>query len=210
MPYCEGIFARNGNFVILFTLYMLDGEEKVIRAAVEGDSSAFGSLYDHYLPQIYRFVVVKVGSREEAEDITHQVFLSAWTKIKTYAYRGHPFSSWLYQIARNLVVDHYRARKNDVSLEKLDPDSSIIPAAAHFDLAAKMEFEAVRSAMLTLKPEYQDVIILRFIEDLPVKDVAGILKRSEGAVKLTQHRAIKALRKTIGAPEEGKEDNETI
>ena len=188
---------------------MLDGEEKVIRAAVGGDSSAFGSLYDHYLPQIYRFIVVKVGSREEAEDIPHQVFLSAWAKIKTYSYRGHPFSSWLYQIARNLVVDHYRSRRNNVSLEKLDPDSSAIPAAAQLDLAAKLEFEAVRAAMRELKPEYQDVIILRFIEDMPLKDVAGILKRSEGAIKLVQHRAIKALRKKIGAPEEEKDD-ETI
>jgi RNA polymerase sigma-70 factor, ECF subfamily len=185
---------------------MLDGEEQVIRAAVEGDSSAFGSLYDHYLPQIYRFIVVKVGSREEAEDITHHVFLSAWAKVKTYKHRGHPFSSWLYQIARNLVIDHYRSRKNDVSLEKMDPDSSVIPAAEQFDLATKMEFEKVHAAIMELKTDYQDVIILRFIEDLPLKEVAGVLKKTEGAVKLIQHRAIKELRKKVGI----KEDDETF
>ena len=87
---------------------MIDGEEQLIRSAVGGDSSAFGSLYDHYQPMIYRFVVVKVGSREEAEDITHHVFLSAWTKVRTYKHRGNPFSSWLYQIARNLVIDLFQ------------------------------------------------------------------------------------------------------
>ena len=87
---------------------MLDGEQSYVNSAIRGDSSAFGVLYDHYQPMIYRFVAVKVGRREEAEDITHQVFLSAWQNIKRYEHRGHPFSSWLYRIARNQVVDHYR------------------------------------------------------------------------------------------------------
>ena len=178
---------------------MIDGEEeKLIRSAVGGDSSAFGSLYDRYQPAIYRFIVVKVGSREEAEDITHHVFLSAWTKVRTYKHRGHPFSSWLYQIARNMVIDHYRARKDDVSLDKLDPESSVIPAVAQFDLATKMQLEKVHRAIAELKPDYQDVIILRFIEDLPLRETAAILKKSEGAVKLTQHRAVRELKKKLG------------
>lgn len=184
---------------------MMDGEEKLIQSAVEGDSSAFGSLYDHYQPAIYRFIAVKVGSREEAEDITHQVFLSAWARVGTYKHRGHPFSSWLYQIARNMVIDHYRSRRQDVSLDKLDPDSSIIPAVAQVDLSIKLQLEKVHVAIRTLKPDYQDVIILRFVEDLPVKEVSAILKKSEGAVKLAQHRAIKELKKQLG-DEEGPED----
>ena len=177
---------------------MIDGEEQLIRSAVGGDSSAFGSLYDRYQPAIYRFVVVKVGSREEAEDITHHVFLSAWANVRTYKHRGHPFSSWLYQIARNMVIDHYRSRKDDVSLDKLDPESSIIPAAAQLDLSIKLQLERVSRAVKELKPDYQDVIILRFIEDLPLKEVSAILKKSEGAVKLAQHRAIIELKKKLG------------
>src|SRR5271168_2768290 len=100
---------------------MIDGEEKIVEKAVKGDSSAFGQLYDHYQPMIYRFVVVKVGRREEAEDITHQVFLSAWQGIKGYEHRGHPFSSWLYQIARNQVIDFYRSRRSDASIDVVDP-----------------------------------------------------------------------------------------
>jgi len=178
---------------------MIDGEEEqLIRSAVGGDSSAFGSLYDRYQPAIYRFIVVKVGSREEAEDITHHVFLSAWTKVRTYKHRGHPFSSWLYQIARNMVIDHYRSRRDDVSLDKLDPESSIIPAAAQADLSMKLQLEKVHRAVKELKPDYQDVIILRFVEDLPLKEVSAILKKSEGAIKLAQHRAIKELKKKLG------------
>ena len=177
----------------------MDGEEeKLIRSAVEGDSSAFGSLYDHYQPAIYRFIIIKVGSREEAEDITHQVFLSAWAKVRAYKHRGHPFSSWLYQIARNMVIDHYRSKHDDISLEKIDPESSIIPAVAQSDLSIKLQLEKVHAAIKGLKPDYQDVIILRFIEDLPLKEVSAILKKSEGAVKLVQHRAIKELKKALG------------
>jgi len=177
---------------------MIDGEEQLIQSAVGVDSSAFGSLYDRYQPAIYRFIVVKVGSREEAEDITHHVFLSAWQKVGTYKHRGHPFSSWLYQIARNMVIDHYRAKHDDISLDKLDPESSIIPAAAQLDLSIKLQLERVSRAVKELKPDYQDVIILRFIEDLPLKEVSAILKKSEGAVKLAQHRAIIELKKKLG------------
>src|SRR3984885_16080132 len=120
---------------------MIDGEEKLIKQAVRGVSSAFGPLYDHYQPMIYRFVLVKVGRREDAEDITHQVFMSAWQNIRGYKHRGHPFSSWLYQIARNQVVDHYRAKKSETSLEKMDPEYFVMPATAHFDISQKLEVE---------------------------------------------------------------------
>ena len=176
---------------------MLDGEEKLIASAVKGNSSAFGELYDHYQPMIYRFVVVKVGRREEAEDITHQVFMSAWQKIKSYQHRGHPFSSWLYQIARNQVIDHYRAKKNEASLESVDPEYFAAAAAAEFALPTKFEMETVRRAMQQLKPDYQDVIIMRFIEDISLKETAGALKKTEGAVKLMQHRAIRELKKIL-------------
>jgi RNA polymerase sigma-70 factor (ECF subfamily) len=179
------------------TFSMLDSETKLIKEAVRGKSSAFGSLYDYYQPMIYRFVFVKVGRREDAEDITHQVFLSAWQNIEGYTHRGHPFSSWLYQIARNQIVDHYRAKRNETSLEKMDPEYFVAPATAHFDLSTKMEIEKVRVAIAELKPDYQDIIILRFVEDLPLKEVADVVEKSEGAVKLMQHRAIKELQRIL-------------
>jgi RNA polymerase sigma-70 factor (ECF subfamily) len=180
---------------------MIDGEEKLIKDAIGGMSSAFGFLYDHYQPMIYRFVLVKVGRREEAEDITHQVFLSAWQNVGNYKHRGHPFSSWLYQIARNQVIDYYRAKKGDVSLDKVDPESFATGSVASLDLTMKLEMEKVGSAIARLKPEYQDVIALRFIEDISLKETAAILKKTEGSIKLMQHRAIKELRKILGDDE---------
>jgi RNA polymerase sigma-70 factor (ECF subfamily) len=176
---------------------MLDGEEKLIQDAVrKGDSSAFGKLYDHYQPMIYRFVFIKVGHREEAEDITHQVFLQAWQNIRTYRHRGHPFGSWLYKIARNRVIDHYRSRKDDVSLEAVE-NIKTTEEDSSAALLRRMEMEKVTKGIEKLKQEYQDIIIFRFVEDFSVRETADIIHKTEGAVKLIQHRAIEALKKEI-------------
>lgn len=177
---------------------MLDGEDKLIERAVKGKASAFGSLYDYYQPKIYRFVLIKVGRREDAEDLTHQVFVNAWENIGGYKDLGFPFSSWLYRIARNQVVDFYRMKRPETSLEKIDPEYFVAPATASFDVALKMEVERARLAIQKLKPEYQDVVIMRFVDDLPIKEVAASLDKSEGAIKLLQHRAIKELKKILG------------
>jgi RNA polymerase sigma-70 factor (ECF subfamily) len=179
---------------------MMDGEENLVKSAVGGDSSAFGLLYDRYQPMIYRFVAVKVGRREDAEDITHQVFLSAWQNVAGYRDLGHPFSSWLYHIARNQVIDHYRARKQDVSLDVLDIESIIGAAASQVDLSVKLDLEKTIRAVRQLKADYQDVVLMRFVEDLSVRETAKAMKRSEGAVKLLQHRAIKELQKLLEPP----------
>lgn len=173
---------------------MLDGENKLIRDAIRGDSSAFGLLYDHYQPQIYRFIYLKVGRREEAEDITHQVFLSAWQNVGSYKSQGFPFSSWLYQIARNKVIDHYRSKKVGVAIETVEEvliagDPSPLESA---DI--KLRIHSLRQAILKLKPEYQEIIAMRFVEEMSLKEAAHILKKSEGAIKLLQHRAIKNLK----------------
>ncbi len=176
---------------------MLDSEEKLISLAKEGDSSAFGALYDHYLPRIYRFVYVKVASREDAEDISHQVFLNAWQNVPRYKSRGFPFSSWLYEIARNQVIDYYRTRKEAVSIDEIDPDS--MSEEAHGDsLNVELDLDRVMKRLRTMKPEYQDVLILRFVEDMSLKEVASALNKTEGAIKLLQHRAISALKDFFG------------
>lgn len=177
---------------------MLDGEEKLIALAVKGEPQAFGALYDHYQPQIYRFIYLKVGGREEAEDLSHQTFLNAWLGIGKYKHRGFPFSSWLYQIARNQIVDHYRSRHESSSLEDIDPESVVVENFQNETVEQALEIERVTAAIRRLKPEYQDVLIMRFVEDLSVRDVSAALDKSEGAIKLLQHRAIKLLREELG------------
>ncbi|MBI2888312.1 MAG: sigma-70 family RNA polymerase sigma factor [Candidatus Liptonbacteria bacterium] len=177
---------------------MVDGERTIIESAVKGEASAFGQLYDHYQPKIYRFVMFKVGQREEAEDLTHEVFLSAWQKIRNYRDFGFPFSSWLYQIARNRIIDHYRTKKVSTSIDAVDPEYFVAPAVASMALEEKLEVERVRHALRKLKPEYQDVVIMRFIEELSIKETASALGKTEGAVKLLQHRAMKTLQELVG------------
>jgi RNA polymerase sigma-70 factor, ECF subfamily len=177
----------------LYRSLMLDGEDNIIREAIQGEASAFGLLYDHYQPQIYRFVFLKVGQREEAEDLTHQIFLNAWQNIRSYRHLGHPFSSWLYQIARNQVIDHYRTKKQDIGLEAVAEFAVALDKSA-VGLEHRLELEKVMAAVHTLKPIYQDIIVMRFVEELSLKEVATALKKSEGAIKLLQHRAMKQLK----------------
>ena len=96
---------------------MLEEEKKYIREAQDGNQESFGIIYDHYVPQIYRFVFFKVSVRQVAEDLTHEIFLSAWQNIKNYKQKQYPISSWIYQIARNKVIDHYRTDKKNISKE---------------------------------------------------------------------------------------------
>ena len=176
---------------------MIEGEDNLIHAAKGGEAEAFGKLYDDYQPKIYRFVLLKVTHREEAEDLTHQVFMNAWQKISSYEHRGFPFSSWLYQIARNTVIDHYRTKRQTTSLDEMDPDDIIFAEHSHIDLDLKLQLVGVQKELRTLKQDHQDVILMRFVEELSIKETAKALKRSEGAVKLLQHRAMNELRKRL-------------
>jgi RNA polymerase sigma-70 factor (ECF subfamily) len=177
-------------------------DDVLISEARDGDPGAFGALYDRYQPRIYRFIYLKVGRREEAEDLTHQVFLGAWEHMPSYRERGFPFSSWLYRIARNTVVDYYRSRRRTEPLEDLDPDAVVSGESIEQSAAQALLLRDVRRAVATLKPEHQDIIILRFVDELSVKEAAEALEKSEGAVKLLQHRAMRELRKRLGVPVE--------
>lgn len=179
---------------------MLDGEAHIVKSAVRGEASAFGRLYDHYQPKIYRFVLVKVSHREEAEDLTHQVFLSAWQNIERYQDVGHPFSSWLYRIARNQIIDHYRTRKPTVTIDEVDPNEFAVVNLTELTIENRLALGKVLRAVRTLKQDYQDVIIMRYVEDLSPKEVAAVFGKSEGAVKLLQHRAVKQLRALLNDP----------
>ncbi len=176
---------------------MIDGEAQLIKMAIKGEASAFGSLYDQYHPQIYRFVFIKVSRREDAEDLTHEIFKRAWQNMHAYEDLGFPFSSWLYRIARNQVVDHYRTQKQDVPLDDAEPEWITSGEDREQLVDRHLEMGRVKAAIQKLKPEHQDVVILRFIEDLPIKDVAAAIGKSEGAVKLIQHRAIGELKKML-------------
>ncbi|MBI5306056.1 sigma-70 family RNA polymerase sigma factor [Candidatus Wolfebacteria bacterium] len=173
---------------------MIDGDEKLlILNAINGEASAFGFLYNKYQPKIYRFIYYKVSHREEAEDLCHQVFLNAWQNIADYKYQGFSFSAWIYSIARNKVIDYYRTKKNHQNID--DVQIIIDDGGPNVNLDDKIEKENLKKAICELLPDEQDIIILRFIEDMNLKDTAKILNKSEISVRVKQHRAIKNLRK---------------
>ena len=176
---------------------MLDGEKDIIEHAIKGESSAFGLLYDKYQPQIYRFIYLKVSHREEAEDLTHQVFLKSWQNIAEYKFQGFPFSSWLYQVARNQIIDYYRAKKINLDIEEIDEPKIENTTAKTID--NNSDIKKIKKAIKQLNPKQQDVIILRFIEELSIKETASALKKTEMAVKLLQYRAIKNIKKILNS-----------
>jgi len=182
---------------------MLEGEENLIKRAKKGDKECFGRLYDHYLNRIYRFIVLKVDSKAVAEDLVHEVFLSAFENINSYASRGFPFSSWLYQIARNKVIDYYRTRKNNLSFEMVSEEHFKIEDVIEKDLNHVLELTQVREAMRSLGEIEQEVLIMRFIEDMPHKEISRALGKSEGAIRLIQHRAINNLKQILQDDERG-------
>lgn len=175
---------------------MIDGDKQLIKRAIKGEASAFGLLYDKYQPQIYRFIYLKVGLREEAEDLTHQVFLKSWQNIEDFNFQGFPFSSWLYSVARNQVIDYYRTKKTKVAFDEiLEIEGDCDDLSEMLDIAATLE--QVKQAILRLGEEQQDVIILRFIEDFSPREVASLLDKTESAVKLLQYRGVKNLKRIL-------------
>jgi len=176
---------------------MIEDEHNLVARAKSGEAEAFGLLYDFYMPRIYRFVLFKVSHREEAEDLTHQTFLKAWEHIEQYESRGYPFSSWLYRIARNTVIDGYRKSNPQISIENIAPELLVEEATQGEALEVKLEWDKLLKGLKALKGVEQDVLIMRFVDDLTHQEVAKAIGKSEGATKVIQHRALKNLKKVI-------------
>ncbi|MBN1494141.1 sigma-70 family RNA polymerase sigma factor [Candidatus Peregrinibacteria bacterium] len=172
-----------------------DIEQLVIRSQ-KGDSEAFSKLYDEYFTPIYRYIFFKVR-KDEAEDILETLFLKAWENIKSYKKRKNVnFKSWLFRIAHNLVVDHYRLSRTHQELDPRmsDPKKEANPLER---VQRSLNNESLKSALGKLKKKYRDVIVLKFINELSNEEVSRVLKKSEGSVRILQFRALKALKEHL-------------
>ena len=174
-------------------------ESELVARSRQGDAEAFGDLYELYLDELYRYVFFRLNHKEDAEDLTEQVFLRAWAGLP--GYRGEvPFKSWIYRIARNAVVDHYRARKPDLPLEErtIPADNGDHP----YEMAlGREEAASLAEAISRLSALHQDVLILRFINGLSTEETARTMERDVGAVRVLQHRALKSLKSYLLAEE---------
>ncbi len=159
----------------------------------------FSKIYDRYVDKIYRYVFLRVNSREAAEDLTSETFLRGYEAYKAPGSDIKNEQAFLYKIARNLVVDHYRsnAKAQLVSIE----DSNIQLADSKTNIEqvvmAASDLEQVRKALKGLSEDYQNVIIWRYLEDLPVKEVAHLMDRSEEATRVLIHRALNELKNRL-------------
>ena len=168
-------------------------EELVARRLKKLDPETWSRLYEEYFPRIYRYVVLRVTDRMEAEDLTEQVFLNALEAGPSFRWRGAPVSSWLFRIARNKVIDYKRTDKSKKNLplyENIVSDDENPEKAAERNSDVRQLIQAVDQ----LTRAQRDVIELRFAGGLSVAEVARILGKSQGAVKVMQHSAIVSLR----------------
>ncbi|MEX0931184.1 MAG: sigma-70 family RNA polymerase sigma factor [Candidatus Paceibacterota bacterium] len=174
-------------------------EKKLIEKIRMGDHSAFGMFYDHYVSRIYNFIYYKTHHKETAEDITSQTFYQALANIAQLD-TNRSFSPWLYQIARNLVTDHYRkqSHRNHSDIEDVW-DTSVADAGItiELDTDVKLTFEALKKHLDGLAPHEREVVMLRVWDELPYKEIAKIVGKSEGACKMSFSRSVALLRDAL-------------
>jgi RNA polymerase sigma-70 factor (ECF subfamily) len=167
----------------------------VIRAG-RGDSDAFGALYGRYHADILRYLANYVRDYATAEDLTQQVFLKAWQAIPRYELRNVPFKSWLYRMAHNQMVDHFRTQRFPVDLDGVDCAE---PPEAEANLLAGERRELLEGAMQRLSADHREVLVLRFIMEKSAAEIGQIMGRKEVTVRGLQLRALRALRREIDA-----------
>ncbi len=173
------------------------------------DANAYAELYDRYVAGLFRFISFKVNSKEEAQDLTSEVFLRAWHYVLE-SRDITSFSSLIYRIARNIVIDHYRARRPHISLdeeiESGNDEGHPTDLGEQIELLeTHLEANTVIEAMKLMKEEYRDVLMLRHVEGLSVGEIADIVGKTQVHVRVTMHRALKTLRTIL---EKQKHDND--
>jgi len=172
--------------------------EVLVKASQDGDHDAFSELYDIFIDPIYRYVYFRVNA-ENAEDLVEIVFLKVWENIQKYKKKKKIyFSSWIFKIAHNLVVDHYRSHKDIDSLELniQIPDQNRqhnpIKSTQHI-----LNQKTLKFAINKLKKSHQQILIYKFINEFSNREIAELLKKSEGSLRILQFRALKALKKEL-------------
>jgi RNA polymerase sigma-70 factor, ECF subfamily len=170
---------------------------ELVARGQQGDREALEELYLIHFDRIYSYLHVSVGNRHDAEDLTTQTFLKMLEKIGSFKWQSAPFSAWLFRIAHNLAMDHFRARRRWQPEEEVpEPPGEEEPSAEHKALQT-IGRESMLKLIDHLSPEQQQVLTLKFVFNLPNAEVAAILDKTEGAIKSLQHRALVSLQKQI-------------
>jgi RNA polymerase sigma-70 factor (ECF subfamily) len=178
---------------------------QLLKKAQHGDAQAFGELYERHALAVFRFLYAHLDNRLDAEDLTEEVFLRTWRTLPRYRDQGVPFKAFLFRVAHNALVDHYRSHsrsKGELSIEdSVIHDLRSEPGSL---FQQNQEHQELRSTLAQMREDYQTVLIARFLADLSPEETAQVMGRSVGAVRVLQHRALTALRKLMeGAVADG-------
>lgn len=168
-------------------------ELQLISLSQQGDAEAFASLYAFYVERITRYIYFRVTDHELAEDITSRIFLKMLEKLDTYQAGGSPVIAWLYRMAHNAVIDHYRMKRTFISLEDVHQAEVRQEDGIEEKLDLQIKSQQLRAALQVLTKEQQRVLILKFIDGLSTLEIARQLGKRQGAVRSLQMRALQRL-----------------
>lgn len=176
--------------------YAKKSDNRLIKEVLRGDAQAYGELYQRYVEEIYRYIYYRSArNRIDAEDLTQMVFMRAWKSIMKNTTDQYHFRSLAYTIARNLTIDQWRARKDEIALEDVEEERLSNPLADPEQNALTLErMDELQMSIRRLDPIMQDVIICRFANQLSHSETAKVLGITEGNVRVLQHRALKEIR----------------
>jgi RNA polymerase sigma-70 factor, ECF subfamily len=170
--------------------------EAVIKRAQSGDTTALTDLYEHYKSDVYRYFYYRLGQSQIAEDLTTELFIRVLEHLPRYRLRGVPFRAWLMRIARNLVIDYVRKLTMRTHVH-LDENMAAEYEGPETAVERNLTIERLQQALSRLTADQCDVIILRFIAEMPIHQVAQTLNKSESAVKALQARGLEALQRLL-------------
>jgi RNA polymerase sigma-70 factor (ECF subfamily) len=185
---------------------MHEESDSALIARAKKDPDAFGILYERYVGRIYNYIYYRTGDHQDAEDLTARTFHRALRHISRYVDRGAPFSAYLYRIAHNIVANWHRdnSRRQIISLDELVVGTLRREGPA--SLTEKLEEQnLLLQAVRRLPPERQQLLILKFVEQMRNAEIAEVMGRTEGAIKSLYHRTLVALREEFSTSQDGRE-----
>jgi len=186
----------------------LADQDARLAAAAQRQRVKFVALYDKYFSRVYRYIAQRVGVQQDAEDLTSLVFVEAMESLDNYRERGS-FAGWLFSIARHKVVDHYRRPDGEIPWEMADGDELASTARTPESWAIHNErLHHLAQKLQTLAPEKQEVLAQRFFAGLKYGEIASVLGKSEGAIKMMVYRTLDELQERMLAVEEGRNVSE--
>lgn len=176
----------------------IDDEKQLLMQVASGNKEAFGQLYDLYAPRLFRFIRIKVKSQALAEDLSSEMFLKVYEYLIDKENKvEESFQALLYRVARNLITDYYKKKSSQDVFMGDDFHLFLNEEPAKDEISSKEIADQIHKALIHIKEEYQDVLILYYIDEISVPEIAKILNKSAGAIRVLIHRGLVSLKKHL-------------